>query len=104
MIEDDFLKWAAPYINALNIANMLKNPIHFITPDGIIQYVNQAWVEKYKVSRENAVNHPITSLDDLMRTMEFYISFDKVNPDLTENIADLSFSYMKTPLRTPACI
>lgn len=104
MIEDDFVKWAAPYINALDVANMVKNPIHFITPDGIIRYVNQAWVEKYKVSREDAVNHHITSLDDLMRTMEFYLSLEKVTPDLAENITDLSFSYMKTPLRTPACI
>jgi transcriptional regulator with PAS, ATPase and Fis domain len=104
MFEDEFLAWASPYVNILNVVDLIKQPIHFITPDGLVQYVNQAWVDAYKVPRQDVIHRHISSIGEITRTMNYYLTFDEHHHDLAESIADSSYNYLKVPTNTPACI
>ena len=77
MNQQEFLQRITPYANAFQITDLIKHPIHFITPDGIVQYVNQAWVDEYKVPLKEVLHRHISSIDKVVRTMNYYISFDE---------------------------
>ena len=103
MTEREFLKWAQSYVDIFSVVNMVQQPIHFITPDGIVQYVNQAWIDVYKVPRKNVLQRHISTIDEVTRTMNYYLSFYELEHDLTDNFSDLSYNYLQTPTNIPAC-
>lgn len=104
MNQQEFLQRIAPYVNTLQITDLIKHPIHFITPDGMVQYVNQAWVDEYKIPLHEVLHRHISSIDKVVRTMNYYISFDEAYSNLRENISGFSYNYLKIPTNVPACL
>ena len=104
MNKEEFIQSITPYINILQLTDLIKEPIHLITPDGIIQYVNKAWTDKYKISLKEIYHHHISSVNEVVRTINYHISFDKENSSLQEQILSSSYKYSDVPSNVPACL
>ena len=100
----DFLESISPYMDSLRITDLIEYPIHLITPDGLIQYVNQSWCNKYKLSLKEVYHHHISSIDAVVRNMNYYISFDEAYSSLREDLGSAAYNYMETPNTVPACL
>ena len=61
-------------IDVIELANIIDHPIHVITPDGTVQFVNKAWVSVYGVDLEDAVGKHIK---DVVEISNFYLELDK---------------------------
>ena len=92
------------YLNVLDVLEIVRQPINIITPDGILQYVNQAWVDFYKIPREEAVGKNICSITALMRDLNYYLSLDNVADHLPEDITFPKEKYGDVAPTTPACL
>ena len=104
MNQQEFLEKISPHMDSLRFSDLIKQPIHFITPDGIVQYVNQAWVDEYKLPANEAVSRHISSIDEVVRTMNYYVSFEEAYSSLRENIQSFSYNYIDVPSNIPACL
>lgn len=92
------------YLNVLDVLEIVRQPINIISADGILQYVNQAWIDLYKIPREEAVHKHICSITDLMRDLNYYLSLDSVADLLPENITFPAEKYGDVSPNTPACL
>lgn len=79
------------FINLPVIANLIHQPIHIITPDGIIQFVNDAWCAVYQVSREEAIGRHIEEAVTISRT------FLRVTDDLLCTPSDQGYERLEKP-------
>lgn len=61
------------YIDIFSMADMVNQPIHIITPDGIVRFVNQSWCMIYGVPLEEALGKHIEHIVDISN---FYVSLD----------------------------
>ena len=61
------------YIDIFSMADMVNQPIHIITPDGIVRFVNQSWCMIYGVPLEEALGKHIEHVVDISN---FYVSLD----------------------------
>lgn len=103
MSKESF-NWDASYIDVLQLADLIRQPVHFITPDGTVQFVNRAWENTYKLSRQEVIHRHISSIDEVTKTMNYYLSLDDIHHELTDSIVDLAYNYLKVPTNTPACL
>lgn len=92
------------YLDVLDVLEIVRQPINIISADGILQYVNQAWVERYKTPREEAIHRHICSIDSLMQDINYYLSLDSLDNELTEDISPLADKYGEVSPTTPACL
>ena len=92
------------YLDVRDVFEIIRQPINIITADGILQYVNQAWVDCYKTPREEAIHRHICSVDGVIRDLNYYLSFNMLGYDLTESFSNLACNYGEVSPSTPACI
>ena len=62
-MADKMTRWDDPrFLNLFIAADLINQPIHIITPDGIVRFVNEAWCTAYGFSKEEATGHHIEKL------------------------------------------
>ena len=72
---DKTTRWDDPrFLNLFIMADLINQPIHIITPDGIIRFVNNAWCTAYGFSKEEAVGRHI---EKLIQINNYYLSVDE---------------------------
>ena len=64
------------YIDVFRVADMINQPIHITTPDGIVRFVNAAWSIVYGIPQEQAIGKAIK---ELMTLSDYYVSLPEVN-------------------------
>ncbi len=90
MKEDSFELDSLRYLNVRDVFEMVRQPINVISPDGILQYVNQAWVDRYKVPREQVVHKHICSVEALQGEINYYLQLSNADADdLPEDLSAL---------------
>ena len=74
-MADKTTRWDDPrFLNLFIMADLINQPIHIITPDGIIRFVNNAWCTAYGFSKEEAVGRHI---EKLIQINNYYLSVDE---------------------------
>lgn len=59
------------FISIFDVADMVNQPIHISTPDGIVRFVNKAWSASYGIPLEKAIGR---SIYDLVEFKNYSIS------------------------------
>ena len=66
--------WEDPrFLNIYVMADLVNQPIHITTPDGIVRFVNKAWSIMYRKSPEEAIGQHIHNLLE-KEHLNFYLS------------------------------
>ena len=60
-------------IDVFTLADLVNQPIHITTPDGILRFVNNSWSAVYGISKEDAIGHRVADLLDLYN---YKVDFD----------------------------
>lgn len=47
------------YLDAFRVCDMINQPIHITTPDGVVRFVNTAWSVVYGIAQKDAVGKSI---------------------------------------------
>jgi len=86
--------WDDPrFINAFVVADLVNQPIHITTPDGIVRFVNKAWCLTYNRERDEALNrhiHDVMGLDQL----NFYLGTED---EFADDPAELTYEHFTEP-------
>lgn len=97
-MEQQAPQWDDPrFFNIFVLADLVNQPIHIITPDGIIRFVNQSWCSAYKVSREDALGRHI---EKVLSLYPYYLSVEEA----VENPAEYNYQHFDAPLGNSAGI
>lgn len=88
------------YFNIYSMADLVNQPIHIITPDGIVRFVNKAWCIMYRKSLEEAVGRHI---HDLMEKehLNFYLS---LKDESSMEPGEISYEHFTEPKKTSAAV
>ena len=85
-------KWDdSRFLNIFVMADLVNQPIHIITPDGIVRYVNQTWCSTYKIPREEAIGRYI---EEVIEPNPYYLSVDEMIGDPSEH----SYRHLEKPI------
>lgn len=88
------------FINMYVIADLVNQPIHITTPDGIVRFVNKAWCIMYRKTLEEAVGRHIHDVLE-GENLNFYLS---VKDESAENLENISYEHFTEPKRTSAAV
>ena len=73
-MADEDCSWLNPkFLNLFVAADLVTQPIHIITPDGIVRFVNQTWCSAYKLTPEQAVGRHI---EEVVELYPFYLTVE----------------------------
>ena len=73
-MTDEDCSWLNPkFLNLFVAADLVTQPIHIITPDGIVRFVNQTWCSAYKLTPEQAVGRHI---EEVVELYPFYLTVE----------------------------
>lgn len=87
-------QWDDPrFLNLYVLADLVNQPIHITTPDGIVRFVNKSWCLVYDRTLDEAVGRHI---HDLLESehLNFYMSFDE---GISEDPTNLTYQYFTEP-------
>lgn len=85
-------------IDMFTLADMVNQPIHIITPDGILRFVNQSWCLIYGKSSEEVLGKHI---EDAIPITNFYVSLDD---PLNFDYSKFKYHLLKEPINRSAAI
>ena len=88
--------WEDPrFLNIYVMADLVNQPIHITTPDGIVRFVNKAWSIMYRKSPEEAIGQHIHNLLE-KEHLNFYLSLKDETSKEPEKIRYEHFTEPKT--------
>lgn len=79
------------YMNLFTMADLVNQPIHIVTPDGLLRFVNQAWCLTYKIAKEDAIGHHV---EDLVALNGYYLS---IKEDQLLDPLEYSYEHLTKP-------
>ncbi len=85
-------------IDMFSLADMVNQPIHIITPDGILRFVNQSWCLVYGKSPDEVLGKHI---EDAVHIENFYVSLDD---PLSFDYSKFEYHLLKEPINSSAAI
>lgn len=85
-------------LDIFSMADMVNQPIHIITPDGIVRFVNQAWSMIYGVPLEDAVGKHI---EEVVQISNFFVSLDD---PLNFSPSNFQYTFLDKPTDQSAAI
>ena len=81
-----------------DLASLVSLPIHIVTPDGIIRFVNDAWCQTYGHTYEEVVGRHIH--DAVYLNNNFYVEME----DLKTDFLDSGYMMLKDPIKKSAAL
>ena len=91
--------WNDPrFLNLFVVADLINQPIHIITPDGLVRFVNKTWCTTYGFTPEEAVGHHI---EELITINNYYLSVDSEVPS---GPSESSYSHLDKAINRSAGI
>ena len=98
-MADKTTRWDDPrFLNLFIAADLINQPIHIITPDGIVRFVNEAWCTAYGFSKEEATGHHI---EKLIQINNYYLSVDD---DVPSGPSEHSYRHLEKAVNRSAGI
>lgn len=92
-------RWDDPrFLNLFVVADLINQPIHIITPDGIVRFVNDAWCTAYGFSKEEVVGRHI---EKLIQINNYYLSVDD---DVPSGPSEHSYRHLEKAVNRSAGI
>lgn len=86
------------FMNLFTVADLVNQPIHIITPDGLIQFVNQAWCLTYKIKMEDAIGQRI---ENIIQLNSYFLS---IKDDQILDPSAYSYEHLEKPENRSAAI
>ena len=88
------------FMNLFVVADLVNQPIHITTPDGVVRFANQAWCLTYNRELEEVLGQHIEVV--LAREhLNFYLSVDD---EMTGDPAEMTYEHFKEPTRRSAAV
>ncbi len=84
------------YLDAFRVCDMINQPIHITTPDGIVRFVNFAWSAVYGIPQQEA---PGKSIKELMTLSDYYVSLPEIQ---NFDSAELKYTVLDKPTNRSA--
>ena len=98
-MADKMTRWDDPrFLNLFIATDLINQPIHIITPDGIVRFVNEAWCTAYGFSKEEATGHHI---EKLIQINNYYLSVDD---DVPSGPSEHSYRHLEKAVNRSAGI
>ena len=100
-MRDTQQQWEDPrFINMYVLADLVNQPIHITTPDGVVRFVNKAWSTMYRKPLEEAVGRHIHDLLE-GEHLNYYLSVEDAE---SEDLENLSYEHFTEPKSTSAAV
>lgn len=100
-MRDTQQQWEDPrFINMYVLADLVNQPIHITTPDGVVRFVNKAWSTMYRKPLEEAVGRHIHNLLE-GEHLNYYLSVEDAE---SEDLENLSYEHFTEPKSTSAAV
>ncbi|MCR4804999.1 MAG: sigma 54-interacting transcriptional regulator [Clostridia bacterium] len=84
------------YLDAFRVCDMINQPIHITTPDGIVRFVNLAWSAVYGIPQQEALGK---SIKELMTLSDYYVSLPEIQ---NFDSAELKYTVLEKPTNRSA--
>lgn len=89
------------FLTIFAMADLVNQPIHITTSDGIVRFVNKAWSLIYKIDPDEAIGRPIQEILDALKIDNYMIT---LNSGIYPDISDLTYEKIGKPTKTSAAV